>query len=250
MLVVSDVHGAFEPLATVVARGEPVLVLGDLVNLVDYRTNVGIIPDVVGVELVAAIVALRDRSRADEADRLWRERTAELDIDVRAEVGRRMVAEYEEMREALAGGHVYITHGNVDDPTMLRSHLPAGSTYVDGGVVEIEGERFGFVGGGVPRIGSRGEVADDTMRRKLASLGEIDVLCTHVPPAVAMLAEDVVGGPSKGSVPVLEFLLEREPRVHYFGDIHQPRASELTVGVTHCVNVGYFRATGRPTVHA
>ncbi len=78
-------------LATVVARGEPVLVLGDLVNLVDYRTNVGIIPDVVGVELVAAIVALRDRSRADEADRLWRERTAELDIDVRAEVGRRMV---------------------------------------------------------------------------------------------------------------------------------------------------------------
>lgn len=249
MLVVSDVHGAFDALATVVATGDTVLILGDLVNLVDYRTNVGIIPDVVGVDLVRDLVALRDRSRAAEADRLWRERTAALDLDVRAEVGRRMVAEYEAMRMALTGGDVYITHGNVDDPTMLRDHLPPGSRYVDADVVEVEGERFGFVGGGVPRIGSRGEVADETMRRKLDSLGDIDVLCTHVPPAVAMLAEDVVGGPSKGSVPVLEFLRDKKPRVHYFGDIHQPRASELSVGATRCINVGYFRATGRPTVH-
>lgn len=249
VLVLSDVHGAFDALATVVARGDTVLILGDLVNLVDYRTNIGIIPDVVGVDLVRDLVALRDRSRTDEADRLWRERTTELDIDVRAEVGRRMAAEYEAMREALTGGRVFITHGNVDDPSMLKDHLPAGSTYVDAAVVEVEGERFGFVGGGVPRIGSRGEVGDDAMRRKLDSLGDIDVLCTHVPPAVGMLAEDVVGGPSKGSLPVLEFLHERKPRVHYFGDIHQPRASELSVGSTRCINVGYFRATGRATVH-
>lgn len=247
--VVADVHGAFGALARTVASEPGVLILGDLVNLVDYRTNVGIIPDVVGKDLVHDIVALRDRDRADEADRLWKARTATLAIDVRGEIGRRMEAEYRELALALVGGSVIITHGNVDDPAMLASCLPPGSRYVDGEVLEIAGERFGIVGGGVPRIGSRGEVADDAMRAKLAAMGPVDVLCSHVPPAIDMLAEDVVGGPAKGSVPLRDYIDEHRPRIHYFGDIHQPRATELRRGSTLCVNVGYFRATGRGRRH-
>jgi len=250
VLVVADVHGAFKALARVVALGHPVLVLGDLVNLVDYRTNEGIIPDVVGADLVADIVALRDVDRASEANRLWSERTSSLAFDVRAEIGRRMAAEYVDMRSALTGGSVFITHGNVDDPTLLRDHLPDGATYVDAAVIELEGERFGFVGGGVPRIGSRGEVDDAGMRRKLDELGPVDVLCSHVPPSLPMVHEDVIGGPAKGSLPIREYIDAYQPRIHYFGDIHQPRATEITRGRTRCVNVGYFRATGRPHVHA
>jgi Icc-related predicted phosphoesterase len=249
MLVVADVHGAFSALARVVATGRPVLVLGDLVNLVDYRTNEGIIPDVVGADLVADIVALRDVDRAAEANRLWSERTASLTIDVRAEIGKRMAAEYSDMRSALTGGSVFITHGNVDDPAMLREHLPEGTTYVDAEVIEVDGERFGIVGGGLPRIGSRGEVADDEMRGKLARLGPVDVLCSHVPPSVPMVDEDVIGGPAKGSIPLREYLDAYQPRIHYFGDIHQPRATEVLRGATRCINVGYFRATGRPHIH-
>jgi hypothetical protein len=33
--------------------------------------------------------------------------------------------------------------------------------------------------------------------------------------------------------------------MHLFGDVHQPQASRWRIGRTQCVNVGYFRATGR-----
>ncbi|MDF2730418.1 MAG: hypothetical protein K0T01_2205, partial [Acidimicrobiia bacterium] len=41
MLVLSDIHFATEPLRRVVAKGETLLILGDLVNLTDYRTGEG-----------------------------------------------------------------------------------------------------------------------------------------------------------------------------------------------------------------
>ena len=48
---------------------------------------------------------------------------------------------------------------------------------------------------------------------------------------------------------VRDYLIEHQPRYHYFGDIHQPQAVSWRVGRTLCRNVGYFRATGRVFVH-
>ncbi len=48
MLVVSDVHGAFDALADLKRYDEPLLVLGDLLNLLDYRTGEGITADGLG----------------------------------------------------------------------------------------------------------------------------------------------------------------------------------------------------------
>ena len=84
---------------------------------------------------------------------------------------------------------------------------------------------------------------------KLASLGSVDILCTHVAPAVSSLARDVVGGKEKGSAAVLDYLLRVQPPFHYFGDIHQPQAISWRVGDTRCRNVGYFRATGKAVRH-
>ena len=75
MYVVSDVHGAWDALERVAATGDLILILGDLVNLIDYRTNEGIIPDVVGSELVAEVAALRGIDRYEEAGALWRAHT-------------------------------------------------------------------------------------------------------------------------------------------------------------------------------
>ena len=249
VLLVSDVHGAFEALHRVAATREPLLILGDLVNLVDYRTMEGIIPDIVGRGLVEETIEARARGREDHAEEAWRRGVALLDIDVGARVREVMEAEYRKMSDALEGASAYVIHGNVDSPDLLEEHLPAGCAYVDGKVLEIEGVTVGFAGGGVQRIGSRGEISDDTMRQKLALLGPVDVLCTHIAPALPMLAEDVIGGSSKGSEPVLDYLDEHQPRFHFFGDIHQPRAITYDRGTTRCVNVGYFRATGRPTRH-
>ncbi len=229
--------------------GQPLLVLGDLINLIDYRTGDGIVADVVGREVVVEISVLRSQGLRTEADDVWRTATAGRQEEINAAIGDRMADEYRSVCNALEGADAYVTYGNVDRPDMLRDLLPDTAHYVDGDVCVIEGSTVGFVGGGVPRIGTPGEVAPHDMRAKLESLGPVDILCTHVPPDVQPLAADVVGRTRKASKEILEYLMVHQPAFHFFGDIHQPQATTWWVGPTRCINVGYFRATGRAVHH-
>ena len=247
--LVSDVHGAADALGRVAPAGSTVLVLGDLVNLVDYRTTEGIVPDVVGTDIVDKVVALRAEGRYDDASALWVELSRDRLSDIRADVAARMRSEYLAVSAALSRYRSFVTYGNVDNVDMLISTLPDSATFVDGESVEIDGWTVGFAGGGVPAIGSSGEVSHEDMADKLARLGPVDVLCTHVPPSVEVLSTDVIGGRPKASPPILAYLLEHQPRFHYFGDVHQPRALTWRIGNTVCRNAGYFRATGRSVVH-
>jgi hypothetical protein len=77
----------------------------------------------------------------------------------------------------------------------------------------------------------------------------VDVLCTHLAPAVEPLGRDVIAGRAKHSRAVLDYLLTRSPRWHYFGDVHQPQALSWQVGTTLCRNVGFFHDTGRAVRH-
>lgn len=250
MLLVSDVHGAFDALARVARMGEPLLVLGDFLNFVDYRTMEGMLADVAGRDFVVRLTELRERGEHEAARGLWREFARGREDEIRRRYDEKIVVDYGRAREALRGCESYVIYGNVDRPDLLREMLPEGSRFADGEVVEIEGIRVGFAGGGIASIGVPGEIEEDDMASKLASLGPVDVLCTHVAPAVRPLSRDVVGGRLKESPAVLEYLLEHRPRWHYFGDIHQPQATTWRVGDTNCVNVGYFRATRRPVRHA
>jgi Icc-related predicted phosphoesterase len=183
---------------------------------------------------------------------VWRTVAADLDLDLRAAIRDGLEDTYRDMERivgAVDSCELLVIHGNVDDPLTLRSHLPASMRWVQGTVVDLDGERFGFAGGGIPRSGTPGEIGDDEMAALLDGLGPVDVLCTHVPPAIPMLSADVIGGPGKGSQPVLDYLERHRPRLHYFGDVHQPRAVRLRHGATTCVNVGYFRATHRAVEH-
>ena len=101
----------------------------------------------------------------------------------------------------------------------------------------------------MPSIGVPGEVSHEAMAEKLEGLGPVDVLCTHVAPAIRQLSNDVIGGRPKQSQAVLDYLHRHRPSWHYFGDIHQPQATTWRVGETTCVNVGYSRATARPIRH-
>ena len=79
----------------------------------------------------------------------------------------------------------------------------------------------------------------------MAAVGPVDVLCSHMPPAVDDLRFDVVAGrPEPGSQALLDYVEEHQPDYLYFGHVHQPRRSRLRVGRTWLVNVGYFRGTG------
>jgi Icc-related predicted phosphoesterase len=207
------------------------------------------VTDVVGEDLVGRVVDLRTRHRFDEASELWRRENAARFDEIRDRVRAAMRVEYESVARSLERYVAFVTFGNVDDPAMLADMLPETATFVDARVVEIDGYSVGFVGGGVPSIGSAGEVSAEQMEAKLASLGSVDILCTHVPPSVDVLSSDVIGGRAKGSTPILEYLMEYRPAYHYFGDVHQPTASRWRVGETACINVGYFRATGRAIEH-
>ena len=246
MIIVADVHDASAALARVAGLGEPLLVLGDLANLIDYRTGEGIIADIVGIETVERIGRLRSMNRYDEATLAWRERVDGIEDEVRIRVGELMAVQYARASEALDGAEAYVTFGNVDRPDLLERSLPRSARYVDAQVVDIQGWTVGFVGGGMPRLGTEGEVSHTDMAEKLDAIGQVDVLCTHVPPAIEPLARDVIGRGYKGSPEITEYLDRYQPRFHFFGDVHQPQAVAWTYGTTKCRNVGYFRATGRP----
>ena len=251
MLLVADVHGEFDALGKLAGIGEPLLILGDLINFVDYRTMDGIAADVLGKDFVRQVARFRATGDYEASRALWKQNMAGRESEIRHLIGDEVRYQYEETHRALAGGTSYVTYGNVDWPDALRACLPNGSTFVDGDVVEIEGFRVGFVGGGAPTpLGVAGEVTEKDMTGKLDQLGSVDILCSHLPPAVTALHTDVITGRVEGSSEAIrEYVQQYQPAYHYFGDIHQPQASRWRLGRTHCVNVGYFRATRRPIRH-
>ena len=251
MLIVSDVHAAFAELARVASLGEPLLVLGDLLNFVDYRTGAGIAADVYGYEHALEFIANRRTGDWEANRRLWRRTAAGRAEELAARTREEVLRQYAAARTALAAAEAYVIFGNVDWPEEMKASLSGAARLVDGQVVEIESYAVGFAGGGVPTpANARGEVSDETMASKLEALGEVDILCTHVPPSVAPLHRDVItGAMERSSAVVLDYLLRYRPRYHYFGDIHQPQAQTWRVGRTICRNVGYFRATARAVRH-
>jgi Icc-related predicted phosphoesterase len=245
MLLVADVHGAHEALARVARSGEPLLVLGDLLDLFDYRTGTGLMVELVGRDLVLEFLRRRDGDPA-AGRAAWRAYEQSHRAEMGARFDRLVREAYARLAEALAGAEAYVTYGNTDRPDLLQECLPPGVRFLDGEVVEIEGRRVGVVGGG---SSYPGRVSEEDLAAKLAGLGEVDVLCTHLAPAVEPLGCDVIAGRSKHSRAVLDYLLSCRPRRHYFGDVHQPQALSWRVGETLCRNVGFFRDTGRAVRH-
>jgi Icc-related predicted phosphoesterase len=249
--VVSDIHGAAAPLRREAADADALLVCGDLVNLLDYLHLQGPVVDAFGVEAARRFVELRTASQFEEAGRVLRGASIGREQEIRDHI----VAACREQLAAVFDAfpeRTYLTHGNVDSPDMWQEFLRPGLSYLDGEAVEVDGLAVGFVGGGLPR-GARphlAEVTEAEFSAKVARLPRVDVLCSHMPPAVDDLRFDVLAGrPEPGSQALLDYVEEHQPDYLYFGHVHQPRVSRLRIGRTWLVNVGYFRATGRMLVH-
>jgi len=227
------------------------VMLGDFVNFVDYRTNDGILADVLGHEFVGEAAKLRANGDYAGSRRLWRDRFGSGNEQIRDGIRAAVEQQYAQLSSALTGARGFATFGNVDWPALLKRSLPAGVRYVDGEAFELEGIVVGLVGGGAPTpLGVPGEVSEVELADKLRNLGPVDILCTHLPPAVPALRRDVITGRlESGSQVLMEYLVRHRPRYHYFGDVHQPQASRWRVGATVCMNVGYFRATRRAVRH-
>ncbi len=208
-------------------------------------------PDVYGPEATRRFVALRGEGRFDEAGSALRQSAAGREAEVRTQVRAACRAQYEAVFAAFPE-QTYLTHGNADFPEQFSDLLRPGVRHLDGEVVEVDGLRIGFVGGGLPRGSSPhvSEVTEGEFATKVSGLPRVDVLCSHMPPAVDDLRFDVVAGrPEPGSQALLDYVEEHQPDYLYFGHVHQPRVSRMRIGRTRLINVGHFRATGRMLLH-
>jgi Icc-related predicted phosphoesterase len=255
--VVSDVHGQAEALARAGEGADALLVLGDLVEFVDYADPTrGILGRVLGPEVSARFGQLRATGRPGELRAFSREAWSRFP-DPHAVVVEAIREQYTALFAAMSAP-TFAIPGNVDLPALWPEFTGCGVCAADGRVVTIGGLRFGFVGGiplppgvepghGGPwraHVRAAGEYA-----AVVEGLEPVDVLCSHAPPAVPELAYDVVSRRAESPSAALLARIRRDrPRAALFGHVHQPLAARCRVGRTECVNVGHFRETTTPYV--
>jgi Icc-related predicted phosphoesterase len=264
--VVSDVHGAADALAR--AGGADMLIcLGDMLLFLDYEDpSKGIYAELYGADYTREYIALRTAKRFDEARQLTMRLMAQMSAatgdtagsaaagapagGLRALTDGIIRRQYKELFEALPEP-AYLTYGNVDVPELWAGYRKPGHQVIDGGRVEVGGFAFGFAGAGLHSpYRTPNEISEDAFAAKLEAItagGPVDVLCTHVPPAVPELLYDTVARRLEtGSTTLLEVIRRTQPRYALFGHVHQPLARRVRIGRTECVNVGHFRSTRVP----
>jgi Icc-related predicted phosphoesterase len=248
--VVSDVHRRLDALARAADGADALVCLGDLLLFVDYADHAqGIFADLFGPQNATAYVALRTAGRFDEARelsaRLWADRPGDRSEHMLQAVREQYAAIF-----AAMPAPAYLTYGNVDIPALWADYLRPGHDVLDGGTAVIGGRLFGFVGGGLrTRYRTPNEVSDEEFAAKVAAVGEVDVLCCHIPPALPELTYDVGARRfERGSAALLDAIRRTQPRLVLFGHVHNPLVRRARVGRTECLNVGHFRATGSPFV--
>jgi Icc-related predicted phosphoesterase len=249
--VVSDVHGRVDGLARAGDGADALVCLGDLLLFIDYADHhAGVLGELFGAAAVSRYIELRTARRFDEAREFMRSLWARVD-DRDAAVTAAVREQYATLFAAFPDP-TYLTYGNVDVPTAWPEFARDGVHVLDGQVAELDGWRFGFVGGGLPSpMRTPFEVPEEEYAAKVAAVGEVDVLCSHIPPAVPELLYDVVARRfERGSTALLEAIRSTQPRYALFGHVHQPLQRRIRIGRTECVNVGHFRGTGRPWVLA
>lgn len=254
--VVSDVHGNVEALARAGDGADALIVLGDLIDFVDYHDHGGgILGAVFGAEKVGEFARLR-RERPAELPAFSRALWGSLG-DPQAIVAEAVREQYGRLFGAMTAP-TYATPGNVDTPDLWPEFAGEHVHVLDGEVAEIGGLRFGFVGGALlpPGVTARKPGVfrpylrtEEDFATGVAALTDVDVVCTHIPPDVPELTYDVIARRSEfGSPSLLDLIMKQQPRWAVFGHVHQPLAPRMRVGFTECANVGHFQRTRRPYV--
>ena len=211
---------------------------------------------VLGADVSTEFARLRTTGPRGELIAFVRDAWSRVD-DAAAVVEEAVREQYDRLFAAMTAP-TYAIPGNVDLPRLWPEYARPGLSLPDGEVVTMGGLRFGFVGGvplppGVPVRRSGPWMPHLLPAEEFAAaahaLDRVDVLCSHVPPAVPELAFDVVTRRPEASAPALLDVVRRDrPRAALFGHVHQPLAARARVGRTECVNVGHFRRTGVPYV--
>src|SRR5581483_2221995 len=223
--VVSDVHARADALAKAGDGADAFICLGDLVLFLDYDDpSGGIFADLFGTEAAVRLIQLRFERRFDEARAFSGALWASLGEGTpREHIERQIRGQYADLFAAMPTP-AYVTYGNVDVPGLYADYVRDGVTVLDGDVATIGDRSFGFVGGGLRTpMHTPYEIDDDDYAAKVAAVGKVDVLCSHIPPDVPELLYDVEARRlERGSAALLEAIRETQPAVALFGHVHNP----------------------------
>ncbi len=249
LAIVSDVHARVDGLREAGDGADLFVCLGDLILFLDYEEPAnGIFADLHGEQMARRYIALRTANRWQEARDLSHRLWASLGDDTWQIINREVSRQYETIFAALPGG--LLTYGNVDVPPLWGQHLRADHRVVDGEVVEVGGLRIGFVGGGLPSpMRTPFEIPEEDFDAKIEALGPVDVLCSHIPPALPEITYDVAARRfERGSAGLVAAVHRWQPRYLFHGHVHNPLAARTRIGRTEVVNVGHFRSRRVPYV--
>ncbi len=243
--VVADIHGAHDLLKRRIDPDLPLLVLGDSLNLLDFRTFDGVLLKVLGKrKLVSILLTFGTRGKKaaiERADRLFFH-------DENAVLRTREIVqeEYAKLADILPE-RSYVIHGNVDYPDLLQQAIGEKRT-ITGGNREIGGRRIGFIAG-TPRYHNAmvlpGELPKEQYYEHLAAVEPCEVLLSHFTPRIEdVMFDTVVRKPWGGSRRLVRFCEDHRVALHLFGHVHNPKSRIVEQGPTRFVNVGGFRYNG------
>jgi len=245
--LVSDVHGAHEALASQLSPDDKLVMLGDYANLIDFETLDGIISDIISKQRLLQVLVQVAAGQLEEAEELVAEFTSP---------GGRY---YSRAAELLRGSYrslfdlipceTHLLFGNNDFPEILRECVGGNARIYDGEVVTIETFQVGFVSGSPPdniQLGMPGYMDRATYSAKVASLGQVDVLCSHVPPSGMGLEYDIVAAREEASSEALTAHIRTyQPMYAFCGHVHNPGRASAVSGSTRIRNLGHFRQHGK-----
>lgn len=252
--IASDVHGATKAISAAAQGSDVFVCLGDLILFLDYDDpGHGIYADLFGEDYARTYIELRTANKFDEAREFSANAWQGIGVssqDQRWGVLQQKVREqYEIMFEAMPAPAI-LTYGNVDVPALWPEFIKTEHRVLDGEVIEMDGKRWGFLGGGlVSPMRTPYELTPEEYATKLQAMGQVDVLFTHIPPRHELLNYDTVARRFEvGSSALTEYIVEYQPKYHFFGHVHQPLRSRVRMGKTECINVGHFHGRQTPFV--
>lgn len=252
--IVSDVHGANSALQSAADGADAFVCLGDLILFLDYDDPTqGIYAELFGPEHTTRYIELRTANQFDAARSLSQEAWKRIGVtsdNERAAHMWRLVRKQYEVTFAHMPESAFLTYGNVDIPDLWPDYLRPNHQVIDKAVIDVAGMRWGFIGGGlISPMRTPYELSPEDYAAAVNDLGPVDILFTHIPPAIAELRYDTIARRFEvGSEALRAYIDEYQPTYHFFGHVHQPLARRMRRGFTECINVGHFHSRRTPFV--
>jgi len=244
IVLVGDVHGAYDTLSRGLHPDDTLIIAGDTLTFMDFD-------DFSKAILFMAFTAdeLAEGLKELAAGNLDRIREAFREITTPGEdkyerMLPKITAEYTALANSLPDD-AYIIYGNDDYPAVMKQILDGRGHIVESGVIELSGRRIGMVSGlpsGPRTIGFPGELSREEYDGRIDSLGPVDVIITHTPPADDELTFDVIPKRNEASsTALLEYILANKPAYAFYGHVHNPKVPRKRIGETEAINLGFFK---------